>query len=139
MLFTPSDPVRNLHRLEIFAGCTKRELRAIDGLTTAATLPAGRVLCRQGEIARECFVVVNGEVDVSFGARHATLGSGALVGEIVLFSPEGLRTATVTTKTAVTLLVLTRTELARLMAAVPVVAHRIVRESARRLAEDASL
>jgi CRP/FNR family transcriptional regulator, cyclic AMP receptor protein len=137
VLFTTvPDPVRRLRDLDVFAGCTGRELRQIDRRATTTTVRAGRILCHQGDIGRECFVIIDGEVDIAIDDRHVSVGGGALVGEIALLTPGGRRTATVTAKTGATLLVFTRTEFRHVMAAFPTIAHRIVRESTRRLVED---
>jgi CRP-like cAMP-binding protein len=136
---TTPEPLRRLRDLDVFAGCTTRELRAIDSHVATTMVPAGRILCHHGDIGRECFVIVDGELDIAIDGRHVGVRRGALIGEIALLTPDGRRTATVTAKTDSTLLVLTRAEFAHLMGAFPTIAHRIVRESARRLVEDITI
>jgi CRP-like cAMP-binding protein len=71
-------------------------------------VPAGEVLCREGETGQEFFVIVEGKTDVtSKGKRVATLGDGDFVGEIALLE-DTKRTATVAAKTPLRLFVLTR-------------------------------
>jgi CRP-like cAMP-binding protein len=111
----------------------RAQLRDVDRYATTTTVPAGRILCHHGY---ECFVVIDGELDITVDGRHIIVGGGALVGEIDLLTPGGRRTATVTAKTDATLLVFTRMEFGHLMAVFPTIAHRGVRESARRLVED---
>jgi CRP-like cAMP-binding protein len=137
VLFTTlPDPVRRLRGIDLFAACTARDLRRIDRMVTTVDIPAGRVLCRTGEIGRECFIVLDGHLDVALANRHVTVGPGAVVGEIALLTPGGHRTATVTALTDATVLAFTRTEFGHLLNVFPTIAHNIVRESARRLVED---
>ncbi len=65
--------------------------------------PAGEVIVGEGWPGEEYFVVVAGELQVSIGGAHVqTLGPGDGFGEIALLH-EGVRTATVTATSAVTL------------------------------------
>ena len=130
------EPVRRLRSLALFASCTVHELRQVDRLATAMNVPRGHILCRRGDVGHECFVIVEGEVDVAFEDHHLVVGAGTIVGEIALLTPRGRRTATIAAKTDTKLLVFTRTEFGRLINTCPSVAHKIVRESARRLIED---
>lgn len=141
MLFmtTPSDRLRQRLNLPLFAGCTTRELRRIEMLSTEVTRNAGHVLCRQGDVGRECFVLIDGDVEVDTGRGHITVGPGVALGEIALLSPFARRTATLTALTDVTLRACSRTEFAELMAGLPTVAHRVLREATRRLIENAQV
>ena len=60
---------------------------------------AGDVMMERGEYATAAFYVVNGEVEIPELGK--TLGVGTLLGEIGLFTPDGLRRQTVRCKTAV--------------------------------------
>ena len=138
-MFDTSSSNRLRHDLDValFAGCTDRELRRIDTLSTIVNKKAGHVLCRQGEIGTECFVLLDGLVDVDTNGRHHSVGPGAALGEIALLISNGRRSAMVTARTDVSLLVFTRTEFNRLMQGVPIVAHKILNEATRRLVENA--
>jgi len=133
---TPPQHTVRLGQIELFRGCTQRELRWIDQLATTRDLAAGRVLCREGELGRECFVLLDGHLEVSVDGRRDRYERGALVGETALFTPTGRRTATVTAVTDVSVLAFTRSEFRQLLAALPTVAHRILRAAARRLIDD---
>jgi potassium-dependent mechanosensitive channel len=62
-------------------------------------VPAGTVLCREGEIGREFFVIVDGEAAVTRrGRRLVTQRAGDFFGEIALLENVH-RTATVTART----------------------------------------
>ena len=135
MLFNPTRTDRHHSDWDIplFAGCTGREIRRIDRLATSVTVDAGRVLFRRGEIGRQCFVILEGEATVESIDGPVIVGRGAVIGELALLAPTGRNTATVTADTDLDALVFTRTEFRQLMASLPTVAHRILREAAGRL------
>jgi CRP/FNR family cyclic AMP-dependent transcriptional regulator len=60
---------------------------------------AGDVMMERGEYATAAFYVVSGEVEIPELGK--TLGAGTLLGEIGLFTPDGLRRQTVRCKTDV--------------------------------------
>jgi NTE family protein len=125
--------------LELFHGCRSRELREFGQLCTTVSVRSGRVLCRQGEIGRECFVIVAGRADVFIdNARVATVAKGDLVGELALLADRASRTATVVATTDMRLLVLTRREFAALAESAPGVLQRVLREATRRLVENSA-
>jgi CRP/FNR family transcriptional regulator, cyclic AMP receptor protein len=139
--FTTAKPhvhIRRLSDIPLFAACGRRELLQVVRLGATVDIPAGRILCRQGDIGRECFIVLQGQAVVTIAGRDTTLVEcGALIGEIALLTPRGRRTATVTAATDMTLLVFTRSEFTSLVAAAPSMAHRVLREVTRRLVENA--
>ena len=136
--FTKDGDTRVLRDLALFAGCSEEQLRRIASVTIVTRVSPGRTLCRQGAPGREFFVVVEGEATVTIdGTDVGTMGPGCGFGEIALLTPEGRRTATVTAATAMTLVVLNRVEFAALFDVAPVVARRILQDSATRLARDA--
>jgi CRP-like cAMP-binding protein len=138
--FTTAKPdvrLRRLSDISLFAGCGRRELLQIDRLGVRVDVPAGRVLCRQADVGRECFIALEGRAKATVAGYHeALVEPGALIGEIALLTPRGRRTATVTAATDMTLLVFSRREFASLIAAAPTVAHSVLREVTRRLVEN---
>ncbi len=99
-----------LGSVEFFSECSQRELRAIASFCTPIEVRAGRVLTEQGADGRECFVVMQGQAVVErdgFIVGHIV--DGSVIGEIALLG-DGVRTATVTAATDMTLLVLSRSE-----------------------------
>jgi CRP/FNR family transcriptional regulator, cyclic AMP receptor protein len=136
--FAEDGDARVLGDLALFAGCSPEQLHRIASLTTITDVSPGRTLCRQGAPGREFFAVVDGEATVTIdGTDVGTMGSGCGFGEIALLTPEGRRTATVTAATAMTLVVLNRVQFAQLFDVAPVVARRILQDSATRLARNA--
>jgi voltage-gated potassium channel len=115
-----------LGQVELFRGCTKRELSAIASTTTAVDQPAGAVMCRQGSIGTQAFVIVDGKAVVSIdGVDVAEVGPGSFFGEMALLDG-GPRVATVTAATPMHLLVLSRPDFNRLILDVPKVARRML-------------
>jgi CRP-like cAMP-binding protein len=102
--------IDSLGRVEFFSGCSQRELRAIASFCTPIEVRAGRVLTEQGAHGRECFVVMQGHAVVErSGVIVGHIVDGSIIGEIALLG-DGVRTATVTAATDMTLLVLSRAE-----------------------------
>ena len=122
-----------LQAVPLFAGCTKKELQALDSACTEVKYPAGRVLCKEGEPGRELMIIVEGKASVDREGQHVTaLGAGEFLGELSLLD-HGPRTATVTADSDVTLLVLTPSELASVLSQVQPLALRMLATLAGRL------
>jgi CRP-like cAMP-binding protein len=137
VLFMPTpDRFHRLRDIELFANCSGREFRRLDSMATESTIAAGHVLCQEGVVGRECYVILDGRVEVVVNGRRRTLDRGALIGEIALLTPSGRRTATATALTDLTVLVFTRTDFGLIMTGIPAAAHSILREATRRLVEN---
>ncbi len=96
-----------LKRAPLFEGLTKKELTELARATDELTVPAGTVLCREGSLGNEFFVVVDGSAEVTRdGTVLATRSSGDFFGEIALIATTK-RTATVTATTELRCFVLT--------------------------------
>ncbi len=107
-LFPTDSKVKALSRAPLFEGLSRSELEELAKVTEDLDDEAGKVLCREGETAREFFVIIEGEVGVAkAGEEIRTLGNGDFFGEIGLLE-DVPRTATVTAKTPVRYFVLTR-------------------------------
>jgi CRP-like cAMP-binding protein len=125
--------------LEVLAGCSARDIDRLRELSTIVDLPAGHVLCREGSVGASFYVIVAGVARVTIdGADVAELGPGSGFGEVALLRRDGRRIATVTARTRVTVLVLTRPEFATAIAELPGLARSVVEESSRRIAENAT-
>jgi CRP-like cAMP-binding protein len=128
-----SSALDRLQAVPLFAGCTKKELQALDSACTEVHYPTGRVLCKEGEPGRELMIIIDGKARVEREDQHvATLGPGEFVGELSLLD-HGPRTATVTAETDVSLLVLTPSELATVLNQVQPLALRMLAALAGRL------
>lgn len=118
--------LKTLRALPLFAGCSRVQLRAIDGLLAEVRVPAGRELIRQGERGLDFAIVVDGRAQVLRDREPvAELGRGAFFGEIALVDA-GPRTATVVARTPMRLYVLHRVEFERLLELAPSIREQVV-------------
>lgn len=133
-MFTTWDPKLSLlEGIPLFAGCDRRELRAIGGLGDLTSRHSGTVLIEEGEFGGEAFVIVDGTVTVSQdGDVLATLGPGDVVGDVAILD-YGPRTATVTADTPIKVLVFDPGAFNGLLRKAPDVTRRMLAETARRL------
>ena len=122
-----------LAAVELFAGCSKRELGAIARLCARVVVDDGFVLTTEGGPGHECFVIAAGDADVTIGGRSvAHVGPGACVGEMSLLDG-GERTATVTAMTLMVIYVIGAREFQSLLEVSPSISHKIMISLARRL------
>ena len=74
-----------LSRVLPLEGLSNAELEVLGNTSDRVTFPAGHVLARQGEVGREAFVIVAGEVEIRRdGEVIAVLGPGGVVGELAV-------------------------------------------------------
>jgi CRP-like cAMP-binding protein len=108
--------VTALSKVPLFAGCVNREMQEISRLADEVTVPAGKVLAKEGGIAHEFYVIVEGSIEISRkGKRVRTLGPGDFFGELALLAKVP-RTATATALTPSSLLVVGHREFTTLLA-----------------------
>jgi CRP-like cAMP-binding protein len=137
-LFSQDTKMQALKGVPLFEGLSRRELVQLERVCEDLEVEPGRVLCKEGQVGREFFVLVDGKVQVSRkGRRVATLTGGDFVGEIALLT-ELPRTATVTAETTVRLFVLTSREFHAVLDGNRNVERKVLRTLARRLAETSS-
>jgi len=124
-----------LASVPLFRSSSKRELEKVAKAADEVIVEAGRVLVTQGEIGRECYVIVSGEASVSRdGKEIARLGPGQPIGELAVLDG-GPRTATVTALSELDLLVIGQREFSALLSEVPGLAHKIMVNLAERVRE----
>jgi CRP/FNR family transcriptional regulator, cyclic AMP receptor protein len=134
-LFNQDTKVEALKRAPLFEGLSKKELAQLARVSEDLEVPAGKVLCKEGDIGHEFFVIIDGEVEVTRkGQPVATRGSEDFVGEIALLE-QTPRTATVTAKTPLRLFVLTSSSFKTLIDDNPSVERKVLRTLARRVIE----
>jgi CRP/FNR family transcriptional regulator, cyclic AMP receptor protein len=122
-----------LGNVRLFSNCTNRELARIASLVDEVDAPKGKVIVREGEPGRECFVIAEGKARAAIrGKGSVGLGPGSFFGEMSLLD-QGPRSATVTAETDMHLLVLGSREFSSLVNEVPTVAVRMMRGLAERL------
>jgi len=98
----------------MFASLSRRALAQADSLLTPVTFDDGDVLCLEGHVGRQAFIIVSGTAQVSRGDELiATVGPGDVVGELALLG-DGYRRASVTAIEPVRALVMSAQEFASL-------------------------
>jgi CRP-like cAMP-binding protein len=123
----------HLASVPLFASCSRKELQTIARASDELSIPAGKVLVEQGDVGRECFVIIDGTATVKRNGRKvATLGPGAYFGELSLLD-KGPRTATVTADSPLTVLVLGPREFSSVLEQVPGMAHKLLAVLASRV------
>jgi sigma-B regulation protein RsbU (phosphoserine phosphatase) len=103
--------------------------------------PAGALLFREGTYGNQFYILLEGEVEIikSLGTDAerliATRGEASFIGEMSMFSPDGLRTASVRARTPSRLLRMTRDEFDALLHRYPALAYEMVRTLSNRLGD----
>lgn len=127
---------------KVFAGCTDRERVELDRLATVVTVPAARLLTRQGQRGLEFGVILDGEAIVEIDGREvARLGAGDHYGELALLDQPGQgpgRRATVRTLTETSVAAMTVPEFRAALANFPDVANRVMSSAWQRAASPTS-
>jgi CRP-like cAMP-binding protein len=132
-LFSQNVKVEALGRAPLFEGLSRKELRELASATEDLSVEAGTVLCREGRLGREFFVIVDGEAEVTKGGRRiARRGAGEFFGEIALLTTTK-RTATVTATTPLRCFILTRGDFRRVLDENPRVQRKVLDALAERL------
>jgi CRP/FNR family cyclic AMP-dependent transcriptional regulator len=134
-LFSQDTKVEALKRAPLFEGLSKKELTLLARVSEDMELEAGTVLCREGDLGHEFFVIVEGETEITKkGRKLANRSGGDFVGEIALLE-EVPRTATVKAKTPLRVFVLTSRDFRHLLEESPQVERKVLRALAKRVAE----
>ena len=125
-----------IHKVPLFARCSRAELKEIAMLADEIDLHEGKEMTREGEPGREFFVLLEGTADVRRKSRKVNaLGPGDFFGEIALVSREP-RTATVIATSPVRALVITDRSFRRLLDDSPQVQTKVMEAMAQRLAPE---
>jgi CRP/FNR family transcriptional regulator, cyclic AMP receptor protein len=137
-LFSQDTKVGVLRRAPLFEALSRKELVQLARVSEDLEVPSGKVLCKEGEVGHEFFVIVDGEVEITRdGKRVATRGGGEFIGEIALLE-DTPRMATVTAKTPLRLFVLTRKDFRHLVDENPSVHRKVFQTLAHRVVEQLS-
>ena len=122
-----------LKRTPLLAGLGRKDIEEVGRLVDEVDLKAGYVLMREGDIGREFFVIIDGQVRIDKGGTTIrTMGSGEWLGDIALVT-EGPRTATATTETPCRLLVLNHGAFHQLMDQYPSIRLCVLDAMAKRI------
>jgi len=132
-LFSQDTKVEALRHATLFEGLSRKQLVQLARASEDLEVPAGKVLCKEGEVGQEFFVIIDGEVEVTKnGKRLATRAADEFFGEIALLE-QTRRMATVTAQTPLRFFVLTRRDFRQLIRDNPGVELKILQALARRL------
>jgi CRP-like cAMP-binding protein len=127
--------LEHLSQVPLFRSLSRRDLQRVARAADELRVEAGRVLTEQGQVGRECFVILDGTAAVRRNGRKvATLGPGDAAGELSLLD-HGPRTATVVAEGPMTVLVIGARELSGLLDEVPAVAKKLLVALAARVRE----
>ena len=85
MLFPHDTKVDALAKAPLFSALSRQELGALAKATEDLEVAEGKALTREGDLGREFFVIVEGDVSVTQdGNEIRRLGAGDFFGEIAL-------------------------------------------------------
>jgi CRP-like cAMP-binding protein len=121
-----ADKTEVLKKVPLFSNLSQRQLNLIAKHADEVTLPAGKVLAKQGEMGLEFLLLVEGNARVErSGKLIARLTAGDFFGEMSLIDGKP-RTATVIAETPVTLLVIHRRSFHYLLDTIPRLSRKIL-------------
>lgn len=125
--------VDHLRRVPMFEQFTRKDLEKIAQASDVVSVNAGTELMQQGSSGFEAFIVLRGTVVVKRNGRKvATLGMGAMLGELALLD-HGERSASATCQTDCDLLVLTQGTFMGVIMDVPALSHKLMSTLAGRV------
>ena len=115
----------------LFRGLSSRQLKHLAGLFDVADYMAGAAIVQEGTTGDAFYVVITGQAKVTSNKRFiARLMPGDHFGEIAALDG-GVRSATVTSETPMTLGVMTRKALLKALRDDPELSHHLMAELAR--------
>lgn len=128
----------HLRKVSLFSGLNRHELEQVAKLSTELNIPSGTHLITEGSTAREFFVIVSGEAEVTHEGQHvATVGEGDIQGELSLLLNRP-RAAAVTATTDMVILDIDRRSFNALLDEIPMIARKMLPVVAERLASNAA-
>jgi len=137
VLFPHDTKVDALAKAPLFAALSRQELGELAKVTEDLEVEEGKTLTREGDLGREFFVIVDGEVSVTQdGNEIRRLGPGDFFGEIALIYDNARRTATVTAASPLRFFVLTRQSFRSLLEHQTEIEEKVMAALEERLAAD---
>ena len=115
-----------------FSELSEEDRRRLAPFAVESRVAPGKVLVEEGDLSYDWMVVQEGEAEVTRDGEHvADVGPGELIGEMGVLGDEA-RNATVTAKTDMTLITLSRWDVRRLAKAHAEVVDRLRETAVRR-------
>lgn len=137
MLFPHDTKVDALAKAPLFDALSRQELGELAKATEDLEVQEGKTLTREGDLGREFFVIVDGDVSVTRGGNEIRrLGPGDFFGEIALIYDNARRTATVTAASPLRFFVLTRQSFRSLLEHQTEIEEKVMAALEERLAAD---
>jgi len=129
----PKQVIQHFQAVPLFGSVSRKGIRAIVQAATEVDVASGKVLVRQGEWGREMYVILRGTAQVTKdGRRLRELVPGDFFGEMAFLSPAP-RTATVTARSDMRLMVLDSRAMGAVVEREPAVARRLLAAMADRI------
>lgn len=126
-----------LRSVPLFAGLPDAEIQLLARTSRLLALPALTILVREGEPAEQCYLVIDGRLEVikAYDTPDERLialhGPAELAGEISVFLPKGPSGATFRTRTPAQLLALRHADFDALLRRQPLLAYELARVLSR--------
>lgn len=138
-MFRRNQLVDYLRTVPLFSTCTRAELRILARHMEELEVPAGTVLCQEGDPGDSFYLMLQGSATVTqtvAGERRvlASLGETSWFGELALLDPAP-RSASVTADTPVLVATIRKPMFLAILRDVPALADRLLAELARRVRE----
>lgn len=122
-----------LKKIPLFATLSDKDLKQVGQWTDEVEVPAGDRLAGEGKFAYEFMAIGDGTAEVTREGEHlADLGPGDFFGEIALIETDR-RTATVTAKTTMRLVVMNSRDFRAMTSMMPAVGEEIHRKIKERM------
>ncbi|MBM4430898.1 MAG: cyclic nucleotide-binding domain-containing protein [Chloroflexi bacterium] len=127
------------------ASLPRQELENLCSKLWREQFAASTLLLREGEAGQRLYLLVDGQVEVikALGTDGERLlgvrGPRSFIGEMSLFSREGVHTASVRARTEISVIAMTRSEMAALLSRQPALAYDVMRTMSQRLDESENL
>ena len=129
----PSEVIRHFQLVPLFGSVSKKGIRSIVGAATEIDVREGKVLVREGRTDRDLFVILRGTASVTRdGKRLRELVPGDFFGEMALLHGAP-RTATVSARTDMRVMVLGWREMAVILEQEPAIARCLLQAMAGRV------
>ncbi len=134
-----NDDRQLLAQVPLFSALSPDALHQLTTMMRLQEAPAGTILFQEGEHGNHFYIVREGEVEVIKALDTpdeqiiAVRQPGEFIGEMGLFNRDGLRTASVRTRTPARFWVMTRDDFDELLHRYPLLAYEMVRVQSQRL------
>jgi DNA-binding SARP family transcriptional activator/CRP-like cAMP-binding protein len=134
-----------LRQVPLFKALGQRDIRFLEGIARQLELPPDTIIFKEGERGDRLYIVMDGELEVikAFGKPDELVlrccGPGEPIGEMSFLNPEGIRTATVRTKSRIRLVEITRDDFELLLLGRPRIAYGIASGLSQRMLDSENM